>query len=775
MIDNFNRRLTILVLACIVAAGSSGRAQADQTVKFNRDIRPILSEKCFQCHGPDAATRQADLRLDDPSIAERVLGPEPERSELLERISSDDPSLRMPPPDSHKRLTADERSLLQAWVEQGAVYQPHWSFITPQAPRIPAAATPSALRNPIDAFIMERLDEEGLQDGKLSPPCDKTTYIRRVTLDLTGLPPTPQEVEAFLADDAPGCEERLIDRLLHSVRYGEHMASFWLEAARYADTDGYQNDRYRYMHDWRDWVVLAFNEHRPYDQFVVEQLAGDMLPGGTLKQQIATGFCRNHRINSEDGSIPQEWHVENVVDRVDTFGTVFLGLTVGCARCHDHKYDPVSQREYYQLFAYFNNVPEWGIGPNNGNSPPFITVPDDWTLLAPEEDRPIIPEPVKLKPARDEAGNGLKRPQPGGPETVMVMHELEDRRPTYLLERGLYDQPDTSEELAPAVPAALNPNQNAAPGDRLELAQWLVDPANPLTARVAVNRVWQQFFGRGLVETSDNFGSQGAPPSHPELLDWLAVYFVESGWDLQALQKLILTSATYGQSSSVSEELLQRDPENVLLARGPRFRLPAFVLRDQALYTSGLLVDEVGGLPTKPYMPEDIWSSISNNKYEQDHGRNLYRRSLYTFWRRTIPPPTMVAFNAATRETCSVRADRTNTPMQALTLMNNTIFVESSRFLAERMLRESGESIDDRLSRGFRLITAREPRKDEQELLRRAYEDFLGRFRQEPKAAEQLLSVGEKQRSVQADCAEHAAMTMVASLILNLDESIVRE
>jgi hypothetical protein len=624
--------------------------------------------------------------------------------------------------------------------------------------------------NAIDYFVLAELEQQQLQPA---PRAEKPTLLRRVTLDLTGLPPTLEELDAFLADDSAHAYERVIERLMNSPRYGERMAAPWLDLGRYADTDGYQNDRYRYQHVWRHWVILAFNENMPYDQFLVEQLAGDMLPGATLKQQIATGFCRNHRINSEDGSIPEEWHVENVADRVDTLGTAILGLTIGCARCHDHKYDPLTQREYYQLFAFFNNVPEWGIGPNNGNSPPFVNVPESWPNLSPSEDVAQAPEPVKLSRARVEAGNGLRRPQPGSPRTVMVMCEMDTPRASYLLQRGQYNLADKSQVLTPAVPRYLNVSAQQ-PANRLELARWLTSPRHPLTARVAVNRLWQQFFGVGIVKTSENFGIQGELPTHPRLLDWLAISLIDSGWDLRAIQRMILMSSTYQQSSRVSSELATLDAENRLLARGPRYRMHPFMLRDQALAASGLLVERLGGPSTKPYMPPRIWSAISNNTYEQDSGPNLYRRSLYTYWRRTIPPPTMLAFNAAEREVCVVRKERTNTPLQALTLMNNITFVESSRFLAQRMLTEA-DSIPSSIRLGFQLLTSRDPDSREARLLETAYDGFRAEFDSDPRAAKALLQVGERKSTAELEPVVHAAMTMTASLIMNLDEAVTKE
>ena len=759
--------------AIVVAARMASAVLADdKPISFTRDVKPILAARCWNCHGPDAKTRKGDLRLDARPFAEHVLRSEGDAvPALLERITSEDPETRMPPATSKKRLTQAEIEILSRWVKEGARFEDHWAFQPPRRSAVPDVGPAAVVRNSIDPFVIARATAEELSP---SPEASRETLIRRLSLDVTGIVPTIAEVDAFLADSSDDAYEKLVDRLLKSPRYGEHLAAPWLDAARYADTDGYQNDRYRYMHVWRDWVVLALNENMPYDQFLVEQIAGDMLPNATLKQQIATGFCRNHRINSEDGSIPDEWHVENVADRVDTLGTAVLGLTIGCARCHDHKYDPLSAKEYYQLFAYFNNVPEWGVGPNNGNSPPFIRVPDSWPNLSRDENVARVPEPLQLSAARKEAGNGLKRPQPGDINTVMVMQEMETPRPTYLLSRGQFNLPDKSEVLKPDVPKSLKGTFDESPRDRLGLAKWIVHPSNPLTARVAVNRMWQQFFGVGLVKTSENFGLQGELPSHPELLDWLAVQFVESGWNVKGLQKLILMSATYRQSSRTTEALNARDPENRLLARGPRFRLHPFALRDSMLASSGLLVEEFGGPPAKPYMPPNLWSSISNNNYKQDEGPQLYRRSVYTFWRRTIPPPDMVNFNAAEREVCVVRKDGTNTPLQALTLMNNITFVESSRFLAERMLRSSA---DDRaaIDFGFRQLMARRPTDAELTLFLEAQQSFLSDFRDRENAAVQLLSVGEKPRDKTLDPIRHAALTMTASLMMNLDEAITKE
>ncbi len=767
MIRHLGQVLALCAAMALVHAPGGGRAAAAGPMGFNRDIQPILAENCLRCHGPDHNARKADLRLDLPESALSVLQPSQSgQSEVARRITAADPEERMPPPESGKRLDATQIDMIMQWLQEGAEYETHWAFIPPERPALPAIAQQDWPGNGLDYFILARLEAEGLRPA---PQAGSSALLRRASLDLCGLPPTLEELEALESDASANAFEKAVDRLLASERYGEHMALSWLEAARYADTDGYQNDRFRYMHVWRDWVIMALNDNMPFDQFVIEQLAGDMLPGATLRQQIASGFNRNHRINSESGSHPEEWLVENVVDRVDTLGTVFLGLTFGCARCHEHKYDPMSQKEYYQLFAQFNSITEWGLGPNNGNTPPFITVPDSWPELSPEEDRFIVPAPVKIR----EVKNADQRPMPGAPDTVMVMHEMPEPRPAYLLKRGLYSDPDKSEVVQPGVPRVLLQEGEDAPADRLELARWLVGPANPLTARVAVNRYWQHFFGTGLVKTSENFGLQGDFPSHPELLDWLATEFIRLDWDVKAFQKMIVLSATYRQAPAVSKDLLERDPKNRLLARGPRLRLTGHQLRDQALFVSGLLVEKLGGPPVKPYMPPKLWESISNAKYEQGAGDELYRRSLYTYWRRTTPPPTMTNFNEPDRDLCAVRKESTNTPLHALTLMNNVTFVEAARFLAERMLCADA-NLEKQLLSGFRRVTARKPASVEMEDLREAFHQFRAQFAGDPGRADALLRMGEKPRDAELDQIDLAAMTMVASALLNLDEAIVK-
>ncbi len=752
----------LLTLLCCL-----GRETTGQEIDFKRDIRPILSDTCYTCHGPDSDARVSDLRFDDrESVLQADLI---STGDLLERLTSTDSDFRMPPPDASRELELEDREQIIRWIEAGGTWPTddrHWAFIPPVKPIPPQVHGRDWVQNDIDAFVLKRLESSGL-----SPASDATkeTLLRRVTFDLTGLPPSIAELDTFLGDTSADAYESAVDRLLASDRYGEHMALDWLEASRYADTDGYQNDRLRYMWVWRDWLIKALNQNMPFDQFIIEQMAGDLLPERNFYTQVATGFNRNHRINSEGGAIPDEWIVEYVADRVETMGTLFLGLTLNCSRCHDHKYDPISQRDFYQLFAFFNNITEAGLGPNNGNSPPFIPVPKSWPNLSDEEAQFVVPEAVKIKMQQ----TSVPRPQPGSPETVMVLHESTKPRDTFRLIRGQYDQPDTSEKLAPNTPELLGAWNTDWPRNRLGLANWLTNPTHPLTARVTVNRMWQHFFGTGLVKSSENFGLQGELPSHPELLDWLATEFIETGWDVKAMQKRIVMSHTYQQSSAVDRALQKRDPENRLLARGPRRRLSPFAIRDSALYVSGLLNEQIGGPSVKPYMPPGIWKSISNATYQQDHGENLYRRSMYTYWRRTVPPPTMMAFNAAARESCIVRNELTTTPLQALTLLNNVAFVEAARFLAERMLKEPQlTEPSQRIEWAFRLITSRSPAAEEVNILLEDLQRFTVDFEHQPAAAQKLLQVGEKPCDPELKPTELAAYTLVANTLLNLDEAM---
>ena len=1012
----------------LAAAASPGLAAVD----FHADVRPILSDRCYTCHGPDEATRMSPLRLD---VEEGAFGPlagggfaivrgKPGESELIRRVEASAAGRRMPPAAlGHEPLSADEIATLRAWVREGAPWSRHWAFVPPRK-RPAAGRTDPWIANPVDRFVLARLREEGMEP---SAEAGRATLLRRVTLDLTGVPPTPGEVAAFLGDASPGAYSRVVERLLASPRFGERMAFRWLDAARYADTNGYQNDRPRDMWRWRDWVIEAFNANMPFDRFTVEQLAGDLLPDAALEQRIATGFNRNHRGNAENGTDPDEYQVEYAVDRLETTATVWLGLTVGCARCHDHKYDPISQREFYQFYAYFNNVSDRGRYYKYGNTPPTVHAPtreqqerlarldrriegleaalearadeierglstaaaapgleswayaerlaarrtfddagaeaagrrgraaaldgrrhfdlgdvadldfyDPFTIAAwirPEAgtggivsrykadgprgfglflvggrlqlriDTASISDRMRIESAAplrlgqwthvagvydgsrttrgmrlyvdgsevgaktlvDESLNATRSPAPlrighgpapedrfrgaiddarvylralsgeeaavlavaespgeiaavpsqartaaqqrklrwaylaeAAPEdlsatwaelrrarleredfvaslpTVMVMEERADVRPTHVLFRGSFDAP--RERVEPGLPSALPPLPAGLPNNRLGLARWLTDPSHPLTARVTVNRFWQMLFGRGIVATVEDFGSQGAAPSHPGLLDWLAAEFVESGWDVKGLLRTIVTSATYRQSSQVSPEALERDPENLLLARAPRERLPAEAIRDQALAVAGLLSPELGGPSVKPYQPGGLWKELSNwGAYENDHGGDLYRRSLYTYWKRTLGPPAMLAFDAAPRETCVVREVRTNTPVQALTLMNDPTYNEAARLLAERMLREGGATDRERLGFGFLLATAREPGAAESSILRSSLNRYRDRYRTDPEDAERYLAVGEYERDASVAAPELAAYAAVASMLLNLDETITRE
>ena len=804
-------------------------------IDFNRDIRPILSDKCFQCHGPDAEAREADLRLDRQEDALVTIVPgDPAASELFARIVHDDPDQKMPPPDAAKQLTKREIATLRQWIVDGARFAGHWSFQPIVQPDVPQTPDDNWLRNEIDRFILRRLRAEGLTP---SPEADARTLLRRVTLDLTGLPPTPDEYAAFLTN--PDLEAA-IDRLMNSPRYGEHMAWRWLDAARYADSDGYESDPLRNMWPWRDWVVEAFNRHMPYDQFVIEQLAGDQLENPSLRQVLATGFNRNHRLNNEGGVDPEEWLVEYVCDRAETTATVFMGLTWQCARCHDHKYDPFTMKDYYQLFDFFRQLPEIGNGRGSNNAPPMIDVSslehleefaevrskleplqaelaaasktdefkaahDVWlkSVEADAEARKKLPGDLGKKEVKDwdaklkaqardyflnnvfegtaelrEQMRPLERREAQLRATgskVMVMQDRTDRRKSFILERGAFDQP--RDEVSANTPAFLPAMNDSLPKNRLGLAKWLVDPQHPLTARVAVNRVWERFFGTGLVKTSEDFGSQGEPPSHPQLLDYLARRFIDSGWDLQALQKLILTSATYRQSSTVTPESFAADPDNRLLARGPRYRLSAAVIRDQSLAASGLLVEHLGGAPVKPYQPEGLWKEIIKGRvvYKRDSGEKLYRRSLYTLWRRAVKPPLMSLLDANGRDTCAVDLKRTNTPLQALLLLNDVTFVEHARGLATRMLKPEDASDEDRIRSGVTLVLGRDVSADEVAILTDELRSQRDYFKGHPEAATVFVAVGESKPDDMIDAVELAAMASVARVLLNLDETLTKE
>ena len=1039
-------------------------------VDFNRDIRSILSDNCYSCHGPDEKQRMAGLRLDtkDGAFAKVIVPGDAAKSKLFQRIAEANKSRRMPPPTAITSLNEKQVELVRQWIDQGAKWETHWAYIAPRRVATPSVQISNWPRNPIDNFILARLEREKL---KPSPAADKATLLRRVTFDLTGLPPAPAEVDEFMADKSADAYEKRVDRLLASPHYGERMAMQWLDLARYADTHGYHIDSHRDMWQWRDWVIGAFNRNMPFDRFTIEQLAGDLLPNATLQQRIATGFNRNHMINFEGGAIPEEYQTEYVVDRVEATSNVWMGTTMGCARCHDHKYDPIKQKDFYRFFAFFNTVNEKGLDGRKGNAEPFLQIPSPvqqhqmeeltseiaarekamteadvpalqaewektrlaslpdaprdgllahyemdgnvsdssghyrhgktltsdvtyfagsvgkggefdgethvdfgattafdgkpfslgmWARSSGTKEMPIIQkigdaaerrgfevlfgesypigdlrrgakiaarlsnhwpdnaieiqtkealpvsskEPATPKPwyqvtlIYDGSGkaSGLKMYINGkltgvdilhdsltGPienantlqignkklgtafkgqlddvriydrqltsaeleqisihqptratllmtaakrakeqkdrlrdyfltydapadvrktyaelktlhsrqyqlneaiPTSMVMAEMPadgkvPRRETYILGRG--DYRNHGEKVTPGVPSMLPPLPEDAPANRLTLAKWLVDPAHPLTARVAVNRYWQLYFGTGIVKTVEDFGSQGEAPSHPELLDWLATEFIRIDWDVKAMQRLIVTSATYRQASRVTPELLEKDPENRLLAHGPRYRLPAEMVRDNALTVSGLLTDKLGGPSVYPYQPKGLWEDTSYGdvysaqSYTPGHGADLYRRSMYSFWKRTSGPPSLITFDAPDREKCTARRSLTNTPLQALVLMNDPTYVEAARALAQRMIAEAGSNPAKRIRFAFRLVTARKPDAQELRILRDIARKELADYRGDRSKSLQLIKNGESPVDPKLNPGELAAWTTIASVILNLDESVTKE
>jgi len=957
-------RFVVLLVSLIKAEAA--------TVNYDRDVRPILSENCFQCHGQDPKKRMAGLRLDEFNAS--VLAPgKPEASKIYQRITAEQTARRMPPLSSNHSLTSEQIATLKRWIGEGGQYNKHWAFVPPVRQSIPKVTDPRWVKQPIDAFVLQVLEREGL---KPSPAAAPETWLRRVYLDLTGLPPSPMEIDAFTKTVKARGErayEAAVDRLLASPAYGERMAMDWLDVARYADTHGFNNDSERSMWRWRDWVIDSFNRNMPYNRFITEQLAGDLLPNATLDQRIATGFGRNHVINSEGGIIDEEYRVEYVTDRVRTLGMAWMGLTLECAHCHDHKFDPITQRDHYRFFAFFNNIAEMGEDGRVANAVPIMPAPtasqqarmrvlvakiakmpripveaqlklpggaltlcndcvagetaatkvtiakkDPLTFTAnlqPSEKDTDVPllsaldysqnmaaasygsgiefrlvngelefrysdrypayslrvrsEGAAISPARatrvtlvyqgtsekplgkvqsawvrifadgrelpirvinddlampDAAAGkaiafrigfdngphgtryagqlsdvefwnrGLSAEEITGKHTpevdellalkrsapnVMVMAEMTVPRETHILIRGSYDAP--GEKVEPGVPEnLLGALPAGAPKNRLGLAQWLTKPDHPLTSRVVVNRFWQQLFGIGLVKTSDNFGMQGEWPSHPELLDWMAREFVDSGWNVKALLKRMVLSNTYRQDSSASPELIARDPENRLLARGPRFRLPAEAIRDQALQISGLLKQHLGGPSVFPYQPADLYKGIvvaanyPGTKWVESTGDDLYRRSLYTFWKRTVPHPTMNVLDAPDREVCIVKRNITNTPLQALTLLNDPIFIEAARKLAERTIHEGGSSPEARLSYAFRLATGRLPDVREKKVLQDSLQRMLTEYRKDEAAARSLITVGASISDTSIPASELAAYTAVANIILNMDETITK-
>ncbi|MCB9921889.1 MAG: DUF1549 domain-containing protein [Planctomycetaceae bacterium] len=774
----------------------------NEPIDFARDIRPVLSANCFACHGQDAETREAGLRLDrrEDATARRdgdaaIVPGNAKASGLFRRITTQDADLLMPPPDSGHKLTPEQISTIGRWIDQGAEYSQHWAFVKPIRPDVPHIDKVDYVTTPIDAFILAELAKHQLT---LSPAADRYTLIRRLSLDLTGLPPAPEEADAFVRDESPEAYERLVDRLLNSSAYGEHWARMWLDLARYADTKGYEKDQPREIWRYRDWVIEALNADMPYDQFTIEQLAGDLLPNATSQQQLATAFHRNTMTNDEGGTDNEEFRILAVKDRVDTTMQVWMGLTMGCAKCHSHKYDPITMHEYYQFFAYFNQTED----ADRPDDAPRLATP----TIEQQKVRARLSE--QLAAMRNESEQ-IQRKQapvsndasadPSDAKTKLaaeieslekqiatldeqipktpIMRDLSPnrQRKTFVHVRGNFLEP--GEEVSCGVPKAFGPLPDAAPQTRLGVAQWLIHPENPLTARVAVNRVWARIFGLGIVETEEDFGSQGIPPSHPQLLDWLAIEFRDSlGWSMKQLCKTIVMSATYRQSSSIEIEKQEADPRNQWLSRGPRFRLPAETVRDQALAAAGLLSPKMLGPSVMPPQPAGIWqTTYSKLHWTTSNGEDRYRRGVYTFLRRTSPYPSMLMFDAGSREVCLIRRVRTNTPLQALVTLNDPVYIEAAGGLAMRALREADKAdVASRAARAFRLVLIRPPVDPEVARLAGLFEAALTDMTDDPSAVESLLESANVVATADTNKPELAAWIIVANALLNLDETVMR-
>lgn len=751
-------------------AGGYSEIPLPDVVDYNFHVKPILSDNCYTCHGPDANKRKAGLRLDieESAFSElkenpgkyAIVSGKPNKSELLHRITSEDPKELMPPTDSKLSLTPREKKLLKKWIEQGGAYDKHWAFLPPIKSELPKTNLKGWIQNEIDAFVLHKLEENNLVP---SEKAGNEILLRRIGLDLTGLPPKPEQIEKFLSASPEEDISKIIDEFLALPGYGERMTQVWLDVARYADSHGYQDDSYRTMWPWRDWVIHAFNMNMTYDEFLSWQLAGDLLPNATKEQILATGFNRNHPITQEGGVIQEEYQSYYVVDRTNTLGKGILGITLECAKCHDHKYDPISQKEYYGVYSFFNNVDEKGLQMDAVQAAKAKYFADDPYMTITDEETEGVLSFINM--------------EKGEEVNVMIMNDAAPRQ-TFLLNRGNYDDPTDS--VAYRTPASIYPFSNALPKSRLGLAQWVTDKNNPLTARVFVNRIWAMLFGRGLVETAEDFGVQGSLPTHPHLLDWLSKDFMDHNWDIKYLLKKIMLSATYQQSSESTPALKQADPDNILLARAPRFRMSGEMIRDYILATSGLLNTEIGGPSVKPYQPPGLWEETNAGgdrgiltSYVEDKGDKLYRRSLYTFWKRTLPPPSMSIFDAPTRDFCEVRRQKTNTPLQALALQNDIQMLEAARVLAQNVVADTSGAIP--LVRNvFQRILVRKPKTEELEVLAGYYRDAFGNFTHNTEEARQLLAVGEYQ-GPETDPVKTAALMLTAQVIYNLDETITKE
>ena len=771
--------LRLIVASALLAFPSAAHAQGqgrEQPIDFNRDVRPILSNNCSQCHGPDEKVRKGKLRLDtkEGALEKAIVPGKPETSSLVLRVASKEADEVMPPPKTGKKLTPREIEILTRWVKEGANYAQHWSYVKPVRPAVPVVQNPKApIRNPIDSFIIARLQKEGLT---LQPEADKYALIRRVSLDLTGLPPTPDEADAFVKDTSPDAYEKLVDKLLAKPTFGEHWARYWLDLARYADSAGYADDPPRTIWKYRDYVIQAFNANMPFDRFTIEQFAGDMLPNPTTEQLIATAFHRNTMTNNEGGTNDEEFRNVAVVDRVNTTFTVWMGTSMACAQCHTHKYDPITQKEFFQVFAFLNNTAD---SDKSDESPtlPFWT--DEQLQHKAELDSLIIDledllkekKPAEWKAERDRLA-ALKKEQAAlKPATsVPIMRELtgKERRKTRIQFRGNFL--DLGDEVSEGTPSAFHPLPMNAPKNRLEFAKWLMSSENPLTARVMANRFWEQIFGIGIVRTSEEFGTQGEQPSHPELLDWLAVE-LQTDWNVKRFLKLLVMSAAYRQSVKVTPELVERDPENRLLARGPRVRLTAEMVRDQALFSAGMLSTKILGPSVKPPQPNLGVSAAFGGSidWQTSTGEDKFRRGVYTTWRRSNPYPSMSTFDAPNRDTCVVRRARTNTPLQALVTMNDPVYVEAAQALAKRTMNVNG-TIEERVTFLFRRCLIRPPTEAEVKRLVKLYEDAWKEFRKDRGKANQMA--GSVPPLVLVE--NFAAMTVVANVVLNLDEMLMK-
>jgi hypothetical protein len=784
-------------MALAVVCGRADIMAADpQAPDFRFEIRPIVAKNCFACHGPDESHRQADLRLDERDVAVElgsIVPGAPDESELVRRILSDVAEERMPPPETGHTLTADEIDKLKRWIAAGADYSRHWSYEPPRRPDLPNVTRADWCRNDIDRFVLARMEQVSLAP---EPEADRPRLIRRLSLDLTGLPPTLEEVDEFVADDSPDAYERLVDRLLSSPAYGEHWARKWLDLARYADTVGYEKDATRKIWAFRDWVIHALNADMPFDQFTIEQLAGDMLPNATDDQIIATAFHRNTMQNDEGGTDDEEYRVAAVVDRVNTTMQVWMATTMGCCQCHSHKYDPLSHREYYEMFAFFNQTAD---ADRPDQEPLIVTATAEQRKLKTELDRQLAAVQSKYDAQVAVVAKGdedlakhkkLKRlakqrkkledqlAKEYGPDRTPIMKELagDQRRKTHLLIRGSFLNP--GEEVSPGTPAVFPAFGEDRPRGRLGLAQWLVDRDNPLTARVVANRQWEQLFGAGIVFTSEDFGSQGMLPTHPELLDWLAIELMDNGWSLKKLTKTIVMSAAYRQSSQSTPEKLARDPGNRLISRGPRDRLSAEQIRDQALFVSGLLSRKIGGPSVMPPQPDGLWQVVySSDQWLTSQGDDRYRRGLYTFWRRTNPYPSAMALDATSRETCTIRRVSTNTPIAAFALLNDPVYVEAAQSLAREVVKFAGADAAARATYAFRRVLARPPAVAEVERLVKFFEAERQHYERNADAARKLTASGSGEPSAtpegtKTEVAELAAWTVVSNVLLNLDETL---